>query len=220
MRQVMIGTPCYDGKVDCRYADSLAQTIKLSAQHGIEVYPVYMPYDALIQRSRNDLLKIAIETGVDDLIFIDSDQAWRPEWVFRLLSHAADVVGGAVRKKSDAEQYNVRSTKFPIPFDPATSLLLVDGVGTGFLRLSKKAMQTVWAAAPEYRNEGKASRMAFDVRVIDGQLYSEDTVFCESLKDLGFQIHVDPSITCSHVGAKMWSGEFSSYVRRLSAAEQ
>lgn len=209
----MIGTPCYDGKVDCLFADSLVNTLK--AASGVSIFPVYMPYEALIQRARNDLLKIAVETGVDDLLFIDSDQAWRPEWFFRLLNHPVDVVGGAVRKKSDAESYNVRCVKFPIPKDPATGLLIVDGVGTGFLRLSKRAAHAVWYAAPEYRDGKKASRMAFDVRVVDGNLHSEDTVFCESLAKLGFPIHVDPSITCSHVGSKTWGGDFASWLEKI-----
>jgi len=215
MRQVMIGTPCYDGRVDCRFADSLVGTLK-AAPAGLNICPVYMPYDALIQRSRNDLLKIAVETGVDDLIFIDADQAWRPEQFFRLLAHRVDVVGGAVPKKTDtAELYNVRSTKFPIPVDDATGLLVVDGVGTGFLRLSKRALRAVWLASPEYENEGKVSRLAFDVRVIDGRLFGEDTLFCESLKALGFPIHVDPTITCAHVGTKVWGGDFAGYLARI-----
>lgn len=213
MRQVMIGTPCYDGKVDCLFADSLAKTLK--AANGANICPVYMPHEALIQRARNDLLKIAAETQVDDLIFIDSDQAWNPEWFFGLLGHPVDVVGGAVRKKSDDEQYNVRSVTFPVPADPTTGLLLVDSVGTGFLRLSKRAINAAWNAAPEYQDGNKHSRMAFDVRVIDGNLHSEDTVFCGALKALGFAIHVDPTITCSHVGSKTWSGDFASYLERL-----
>lgn len=210
----MIGTPCYDGKVDCLYADSLVNTLKMAS--GVNICPVYMPYDALIQRSRNDLMRIAVESQVDDLIFIDSDQAWKPEWIFRLLAHPVDVVGGAVRKKSDTEQYNVRSVQFPIPVDPSTGLLIVDGVGTGMLRLSKLALRSVWFAAPEYEDGGNKSRLAFDVRVIDGKLYSEDTVFCETLKANGFRIHVDPSITCSHVGNKTWRGDFASYLKRLA----
>lgn len=210
----MIGTPCYDGKVDCLFADSLVNTLKLAGRTNI--CPVYMPHEALIQRARNDLLKLAVQAQVDDLVFIDSDQQWKPEWFFRLLSHPVDVVGGAVRKKSDAESYNVRSEKFPIPVDPETGLLIVDGVGTGFLRLSKRAIQAIWEASPEYRDGSKTSRMAFDVQLIDGHLNSEDTVFCRSLTKLGFPIHVDPQITCSHVGSKTWSGDFPSYLKRLA----
>lgn len=213
MRNVMIGTPCYDGRVDCRFADALVGTVKMAGPD-IAIHPVYMPNDALIQRSRNDLMKMAVEGGVDDLIFIDSDQAWKPEWIFQLLAHPVDVVAGAVPKKSDIEQYNVRCAQAPL-VDLATGLLVVDGVGTGFLRLSRRALLAVWMAAPEYRNEGKASRMAFDVRIIDGLLYSEDTVFCEMLKAQGFRIHVDASMTCTHVGAKVWSGDFAGYLARL-----
>lgn len=214
MRNVMIGTPCYDGKVDCLFADSLVGTLKIAS--GMNIYPIYMPHEALIQRARNDLLKIAVESQVDDLIFIDSDQQWRPEWVLRLLAHQVDVVGGAVRKKSDVEQYNVRSVTFPIPIDSETGLLKVDGVGTGFLRLSKKAIQAIWDASPEYRDGPKTSRMAFDVRIIDGHLHSEDTVFCAVLSSLGFPIHVDPHITCSHVGSKTWGGDFANYLKGLA----
>lgn len=209
----MIGTPCYDGKVDCLFADSLTNTLK--AASGVNIYPIYMPHEALIQRARNDLLKIALDSGVDDLVFIDSDQQWKPEWFFRLLNHPVDVVGGAVRKKSDAEAYNVRCVTFPIPRDPKTGLLVVDSVGTGFLRVSKEAMRAVWDAAPEYSDGKKTSRMAFDVCVIDGALHSEDTVFCGRLAKLGFPIHVDPSITCSHVGSKTWSGNFSQYLGKI-----
>lgn len=209
----MIATPCYDGKVDCLFADSLVASIKRA--NGINICPIYLPHEALIQRARNDLLKIAVESGVDDLVFIDSDQQWRPEWLFKLLNHQVDVVGGAVRKKSDAESYNVRSVTFPVPFDPRNGLLIVDSVGTGFLRLSKKAIHAVWEASPEYRDGDKTTRLAFDVRVIDGHLHSEDTVFCGALRNLGFRIHVDPSITCSHVGSKTWSGDFASYLTKL-----
>lgn len=215
MRQVMIGTPCYDGRVDCRYADSLAGTLKAAVGSGLNICPVYMPNDALIQRSRNDLLQIAVESNVDDLVFIDSDQAWRPESFFQLLSHPVHVVGVPVRKKSDTEQYNVRA-RLPIPIHEPSGLLMVAGIGTGFLRLSRHALRSVWMAAAPYENEGKASRMAFDVRVIDGQLYSEDIVFCESLEALGFPILVDPSINCLHVGSKVWASDFAGYLDRVT----
>lgn len=55
--KVLIGTPSYDGKLDIYYVDSLLNTLAQSEQHGVEVYPLFMCYDSLVQRARNDLFK-------------------------------------------------------------------------------------------------------------------------------------------------------------------
>ena len=110
-RKVLIGTPSYDGKVDVWYANSLVNTIRMSYEKDIVIVPVYMAYDSLVQRARNDLVKLAIEEDFDDLIFIDADQEWDPAWVFKLLDSDKDVVAGTVVKKSDEVSFNVKALK-------------------------------------------------------------------------------------------------------------
>lgn len=216
MRRVMIGTPAYDGTVGVHFAHSLAGTIRLGMTLGVDVNAVYMPYDALIQRSRNDLVKIALESGVDDLIFIDADQEWKPEWVMRLLSWPRDCVGGAVRKKSDVETYNVKAASSAIPIDPETGLMEVEGLGTGFIRLSRRAMLALWERSEEYCDDyGKRNRWMFDVRPVNGRLVGEDIFVSMKLRDAGISIFLDPTITCSHIGSKKWDGDFSAWLERL-----
>jgi hypothetical protein len=217
VRKVLIATPCYDGRTDVWFNHSLNDSIKLAAKHGIDLCPVYLSYDALIQRARNDLVRLAVESDCEALIFIDSDQAWEPEWILRLLAYPVDVVGGAVRKKSDAEAYNVRAT-LPIHREEATGLLVVDGLGTGFLKLSRKAFTALWDGSEEYRNEGRSCRMVFDVRVVNGELVSEDNIVSLKLKAAGIPVHLDPSMTCAHIGAKKWTGDFGKWLARLSSS--
>ncbi len=215
MRRVLIGTPCYDGRTEVWYNFSMNETIKLACRLGIELDVVYMSYDALIQRARNDLMALAVSGEYDDLIFIDSDQQWDPYWVFRLLNHNVDVVGGAVVKKSDAQEaYNVRSAGLPIT-DRATGLLLVEGLGTGFLRLSKAACLSLWESSQEYINEGRVCRMVFDVQIVNGYLVSEDNVVCTKLINKGHAIYLDREMTCAHVGHKKWEGNFSAFLSKL-----
>ena len=57
--KVLIGTPSYDGKLDIYYIDSLLNTLAQSEQNGVEVYPLFMCYDSLVQRVRNRYFKIA-----------------------------------------------------------------------------------------------------------------------------------------------------------------
>ncbi len=214
MRKVLIGTPSYDGRLEAWYVNALRQTEAYCRPHGIEFTPVFLSYDALVQRARNDLVRLAVEGDYDDLFFIDSDIEWAPQWALKLLNHPVDCVGTAYRKKTDAQElYTVRS-KVPVPME--NGLCVVEGVGTGFVRLSRKAFMALWDSSEEYENEGRKCRWIFDVCVVDGKLVSEDNIMCEKLRRLGFKVHVDPSFTPTHIGMKKYHGDFANYIARLN----
>jgi hypothetical protein len=213
MRRVLLGTPAHDGRVDVWYCHSLVNTIKMAAQHGIEINPIYMSYDSLVQRARNDLVRLALEERYDDLIFMDSDQAWEPEWIFRLLSYKEPVVGGTVVKKSDRVMFNVKAPKSGLKLSE-NGLMEVESIGTGFLRIQREALEAVWNISEEYVNEGKKCRMVFDVKLIDGELVSEDNVFCAKWRGLGNQVWIDPTMTCAHIGPKKYTGNFMQFLNQ------
>ena len=215
MRKVLIGTPAYDGRVDVWFANSLVNTVRMSYEKETIVVPVYMAYDSLVQRARNDLVRLALEEDFDDLIFIDSDQEWNPEWIFQLLDHDADVVGGTVVKKSDTPAFNVKA--LPEGLKEENGLMEVECVGTGFMKISKDALKKVWEVSPEYQNEGRLCRMVFDIQIMDGQLVSEDNVFCRKWRDLGGKVYIDPSMTCNHIGVKKYTGNFQEYIKAVGA---
>jgi len=213
LKKVLIGTPAHDGRVDVWFCNSLVNTIKLASQKGIVINPIYMAYDSLVQRARNDLVRLALDEGYDDLIFIDSDQEWDPEWVFKLLNYDANVVGATVVKKSDNPAFNVKALKTGLKQE-ANGLIEVESVGTGFLRISRKALTKVWDISKEYTNEGRKCRMVFDVQLIDGELVSEDNVFCGKWRKLGGKVFIDPSMTCNHIGAKKYTGSFMAFIKQ------
>lgn len=216
MRKVIIATPAHDGRVNAEYAYSLAETVRMAALIGIDARILILPGEAIIQKARSELVRDALGAGVDDLIFIDSDQEWRPEWVLRLLNHQVDCVGGAVRKKSEAEAYNVSVKGDRIRVDQEHQLLVVDGLGTGFIRLSRRAMLVLWEAGQPYQDDfGKHCRWMFTIAVKDGRLVSEDINMATTLAQAGIQIYLDPSMTCSHIGRKKYTGDFQAYLRRL-----
>jgi len=213
MRKVLIGTPSYDGKVDVWFANSLVNTIRLTPPDTV-IVPVYMAYDALVQRARNDLVKLALEEEFDDLIFIDADQEWNPEWINTLLNHDADVVGGTVVKKSDIPAFNIKALAEGLTTGK-NGLMEVECVGTGFLRLSRKALQDIWDISEEYTNEGKTNRMVFDIKIMNGELVSEDNVFCRKWHGLGGKVYIDPTMTCNHIGNKKYMGNFLAFIMEI-----
>lgn len=208
----MIGTPCYDGRLDVWYTNSLVNTIKQSYAHDVQITPMWVSFDALIQRARNDTIQLALEGDFDDLIWIDSDIEWEPEWFFKLLDHPVDVVGGTYRKKGDREEYVIR---VPGKSDSATGLIEVQGLGTGFLRMNRTAMQYLWDSNKSYidKKDNKERRMIFDVIVTDNDLMSEDIYALQKLIDGGFKIWLDPTMTCSHIGPYKFKGDFSTWYK-------
>jgi glycosyltransferase involved in cell wall biosynthesis len=216
MRKVMIAAPSYDGTITVWHASSLSETCKLGFAHGVNVFAIYMSYDSLVQRARNDIIQLALEQDVDDLVFIDCDIDWTPADFFKLLEHDVDVVGGIYPKKGDHEEYPVKALNNVMNFEK-NGLIEVEGIATGFLRLTKRAIQKVWENSEEYTepHKPKPIRMVFNIDIVNGQLVSEDIIFCMKWRELGEKVWFDPSINLSHVGTKRWNGNFLSWLEKI-----
>jgi hypothetical protein len=212
MLKVLIATPAYDGRLDVWYTTSLVNSVRIAQDNGIFLHPVFMSYDALVQRARNDLFKLALE--YDAVIWIDSDLEWNPMWIMELLGSDKDVIGGTYRKKTDdAELYTVKTNNL----ESKDGLIKVDGLGMGFVKMSKKAVQALWDASQPYQNEGREGRMVCDIQIVDGQLCSEDVMLFAKLRGLGFDVWLDPRMTCCHIGTKKFFGNFEDFAKRLTA---
>lgn len=214
MRNVMIATPSYDGTVTAQYHTASIESIKLGLARNVNFVPVVVCYDALVQRARNDLFAMAYQSGASDMIWIDADMEWNPQWLFDLLYAPHDVVGGAVRKKSDEESYNVKAMLDQLVPDE-NGLMRVQGIGTGFLRLSRKAIEALWNGSSRYLHEGQERRWICEVELDGTDLVSEDILMCRKLAAAGFPIYLNPVITCSHIGTKQWHGSFLHWLARL-----
>ena len=215
MRKVLIGTPCYDGTVCAWYANSLLQTVKMSYEENVHVHAIYTSYDSLIQRARNSLFRLALNNGYDDLFFIDSDVEWNPEWFFRLIKRPEPIVGAALIKKNEKEGYTVKLVDKNLKRSKDGKLIEVDGVGTGFVKISRFALEKLWEISEPYVSEGMQERMICDIKVKNGELISEDYVLAEKWQSLGYKVWVDPTITVNHVGYKKYTGNFETFIKEL-----
>ena len=221
MKKILVGTPAHDGRVEVYYVNSLIQTIEYMKSKMYEVMPIFMSYDSLVQRARNDLIKIAIEGDFDYLFFIDSDMTWEPQWMEELINTPVDVISGTARKKSDNEI--TFAIKIKSDFENAKRLpenpdvMEVAGTGMAFTKLTRKAFTDVWNISPKYTNGERDSRMVFDIGIDeDGELYSEDTAFCNKWKSLGGTTWVNISMTCGHIGSKVFTGNFKEYFKEYT----
>jgi hypothetical protein len=222
MKKVMVATPTYNGTVSVPYADSLLNSIILGSKDEIIIRPLYLSHQAVIQYARNELLDLFIESDFDEMIFIDSDQAWLPEDLLKLINSDKDLIGAPVIRKSNFESYNVKSVNRSLEVD-SDGCLEVDAVGTGILKISRKCAEQVSELSKKYYLDAvdKFFRMAFEIGINeDGLTVSEDNMFCQKWQSLGGKVYIDTSINPFHLGDTVWRGDFKVFLDKAIEARQ
>jgi hypothetical protein len=98
--KVMFATPCYISAVSMNYVTSIFNLTLHSARFGLDCI-LHMHSESLITRSRNKMvIRFLKEEALTHLFWIDSDIAFTPEQVCRLLLADRDVAAGVYPMKS------------------------------------------------------------------------------------------------------------------------
>lgn len=226
MIKVLLAAPSYDGRYDVRFLDSLINTIPLCEKNNIKILPYFLCYDSLIHRARNDYFHTAYTQNLDVLFFIDSDVSWNPHDFIKLVLSKKDMIGGTYRKKTEQEElYAVKiigntSDEWIDNLQISTDddLLEVQGLGCGFLKISKKAIKNLYENEKEFYfidNANKEIRKNICSCVINenNQFISEDIILGFKWKALGGQTFLDTSINLSHVGFKAYTGNVKEWLQ-------
>jgi hypothetical protein len=207
----LIATPCYDSTLSAFYVNSLIKTINLGKNNNIDFDHVFVTGDSLVQRARNTLISKAYYGQFDAILWIDSDIEWNPMWAVDFCKSDLDVLSAAYPIKTDSnEQYPIKINSFS-----NEKIIKVIGCGMGFTKMSNKAIDYLWNLSEEYLDEGDLVKNIFEVVVKDNDLYSEDIVVCEKLSKGGFDINLDTTKTCNHIGTYKYRGDFSEYIKNI-----
>lgn len=173
--------------------------------------------DALIDRSRSvEASRFLFDKNYEVLLFLDDDIVFDPADAVKLVravhDNGLDVVGGNYMIKADTG--NRISTKLLVE---AKEVLMgteggiqeVRAVSTGFMAISRKAVEKVAATLPLcWMGDDLSFYPMFQPypKEINGKwLYlSEDWAFTERCRDLGMKIWCDFSIKLRHAGRYVW----------------
>jgi len=208
MKKVLIATPCLDGKVDAWFVNSLYESTKLGLKNNVMFQPVFRANESIRPIARNELLNLAYQEQYDAMVFIDDDEEWNPEILLEIIQSPKNVVAVPVVNKGDKKiEYNVYGVnKNPSPKD---GYLKIDRCGTGFLKLSKKVIKDLWESNPECEFRGKKLKYICEYTITNDSFHGEDIVLCEKIKELGYQIWLNPKHTVAHLGNKKFKGNFA-----------
>lgn len=213
-RSVLICTPI--GRQPApEYVVSLVNTTALLSKLKIRHECRFVIGSSNLPRARNQLVAEFLASGFDDMLFVDDDMGWRADAVVRLLASEHDVIGGVGRKRvdkpnTDGEVWCVKW--LDPPFKQVQGAIEVAGVGTGFMCISRAALEQIVEKRPEILRHGELmpglpTYHRFFYWGDDGESeLSEDYQFCADWRALGGSVWIDPKIGLSHVGSKAYAG--------------
>lgn len=172
--------------------------------------------DSLVPRARNALVAQFLASDCTDLLFIDSDLIFTPQHVARIISHDKDVVGGFYIKKMQGIPQFVCNTFENCEPPDADGLQKVKYMGTGFLKISRKAFETIIAkfgeklwyhpdeTPPETKEHDLFTTGVYQFPDGTRRYLSEDWFFCQRWLDCGGDVWADSQICARHVGPAVY----------------
>jgi len=191
MNKILVAIPMAE---DCRHEffKSFYAAIALMPEQGNVI--VETTKWANTVNARNSLVKSFLKGDCTHLFFMDSDMEFPPNTLSRLLEHDKYIVAGfytrklppfaSVIFKGDMDDWTT--------WNPTTEdrLQKCSAVGTGCMLIKRNVLETMEWPWFSYEKDlqGKEKYM------------SEDVVFCINAKKNGFDIWVDPTLMCGHVG--------------------
>lgn len=185
MAKILICVPSMD-----MVATGFAQSLAMLQKGGNET-AIMFQVGSLIYEARNKLAKQAIKMGADWTMWFDSDMIFPPETMIKLLEHNAPIVSGAYFRRSppyhlvafdECDTKNRKWTDLKLPAETVSC----GGVGFGCVLVKTDVLFDV------------AAKFQTWFEPMNG--FGEDLSFCWRARECGYDILLDPSISCGHVG--------------------
>lgn len=248
---LFLATPMYGGQCAGMFARSVADLAAICSQNGIPLQMYFLFNESLITRARNYCCDEFMRSPSQHLMFIDSDIGFNPHDVIALMALQAnepekyDIVGGPYPKKCISwEKIKQAVDKGVADEDPSVLEKFVGDyvfnpkggqqsiqigepcevleIGTGFMMISKTAMQKFADSYKEmlYRPDhvrteafdGSREIMQYFQAEIDPKskrYLSEDYWFCQKAQDIGLRTWFCPWMKMQHVGTYIFGGSLA-----------
>lgn len=228
-QRVLLCLPCYGaqltqpfvaGLIDCLLATDIIDRVE------------FLNNDSLIPRGRNSLAKTFLASSYQWMMFIDVDLPFKTEHLVRLWLQAVKqnrrIVGGLYAMKQLAPHFVANWLPGEKPDE--NGAVKVREIGTGFLMIHREVFETMREKMPEIAftadhksTEGLGSTGwdffavgPYHDKVSNVTRYlSEDWMFCQRARDLGFDVWADTCIQIQHRGQMDFPADVPELVKAI-----
>lgn len=216
-KQIYCAMPCYGAQMTQPFVVSLIQTLQSTPFIGQLEFIVN---DSLVSRARNTLVARFLESDMQWLLFLDVDLEFQPEHIARLWLHATKenrkIVCGIYAMKKLAPRFVANWIKGEEP--DKNGAVKVSESGTGCMLIHRSVFEKMRAAMPEIaystdsNHAGGPMKTEWDFFAVGPYKYpsglvrylSEDWMFCQRARDLGFDVWADTKIQIRHMGTLVY----------------
>jgi len=258
-QSIFVGTPMYGGQCAGLYTKATNDLSMICSTHQIPLKFYFLFNESLVQRARNYIVDEFMRSDCSHLLFIDSDIGFDPKDALALLGIAIsdpdkyDIVTGPYPKKTIAWEkiqmaaaqgygkenpFELEAFTSDFVFNPVKGMrqfqlsepVEVSEAGTGFMLISRKALEKYRDAYPELEYkpdhirtnsfDGSRNITAFFDCVIDPEskrYLSEDYFFCKKAREIGLRVWMCPWMRINHVGSYIFKGNMGA-LGQLGAA--
>jgi hypothetical protein len=172
----------------------------------------HLDHESDIARGRSKLLdKVLTRTDCDSFLWVDDDIAFTGEDFDTMATAPVDVVGGLYVLRHESLRPCYGKLMDATTDDAATvPIVAVDVIGTGFLRMTRRAIEAIRPLVPKVRktsSEGDGWTHWFHAGVHDDTYMSEDWAFCHHVWKSGGEVYLHRGVKLGHVGKQVYRPE-------------
>jgi len=214
-----IAMPCYDS-VKIHTMLSVIKLVQQLSKSGVNL-GINTMRSPLIHQARNYLASVFLTTQYQYMLFIDSDVAFEPEAVAKMLVAKKEIICTPYRVKAEKLDKHIYTVEFKdpktIPFLPG-GLVEIEAGPTGLMLIDRKVFEKIMKNHPELKIKNKATPTAdksykfyynfFDFGFKNGYAMGEDVSFCKLARGNNFKIYANTESRTSHHGSYAWEGKF------------
>lgn len=212
-RKVMIATTTY-GDPDASYTFSIQTSRQALHEAGFQTAYYLLQGNCHVDDARNDIASKFLKSDCQWLVFLDADVSWEPEDLVRLCSHNEDLVGGIYPHRSELGQDKVPVRMKHGALVNDNGLVEVEGLPTGFMKISRKCMESVAEGCESFTHEGETRKVIFQRTLFYGTRWGGDLHFCNLWRAQGGKLYADYEMVLGHSARVILKGSLGSYVRK------
>lgn len=214
--KVVIATPTVTEPFP-KYLESLEKSVPALDAAGIEHKAVFRIGSAYISHARAYMLRQAMDTDADAVIFIDHDMEWEPEDLVKLIQTEGDVVSGTYRFKDEPEEYmaSLHTDEDGKPIMREDGCVKAYTIPAGFMKITRDGVRKFMKAYPElvFGEVERPSVDLFNHGVHQNVWWGEDYAFARRWGEKCGEIWLIPNLNLTHHSKdKAYPGNFHEFL--------
>lgn len=208
------------------FIEAMDKAMPLVVEAGWDALIVEERQNPYISAARSIMLRKALDTKPDVVVFLDYDLSFDPEDLLILVNTPGDVVAGLYRFKDEPEAYMGVLADGPEgrPAMRPDGCILATRIPAGFMKITADAVNRFMTAYPHlcYGPKFCQSIDLFNHGAIEGIWHGEDYAFSRRWLEMGGELWVVPNLNLTHHSPdKAYPGNFLDYsMRRPGGARE